>query len=289
MSPIDNKEVSHWWAENPMTYGGVHGQTSYEDGAHNIGSLEFFNRLDQEFYSWNKPLHNEFQFGSIFPYQEFKGKRILEIGCGLGTMLMNWAQNGALCTGIDLNSTSVEQSRRRFDLLRLGADIRQADATLLPFEDDSFDYVYSWGVLHHSPNLNVSLSEMFRVLRPGGKFGLMLYNRRSLYQAYFTDWIEGFLHEEHRHLDRLGLCSRYGDGHREEGNPHTWPITRKEGETMLSPYTSQLSTRVLGTDLDVVLRLLMPGSKRFLPLPLRKSLARRWGWSLWFSGTKKDN
>jgi ubiquinone/menaquinone biosynthesis C-methylase UbiE len=284
----NNNAIAKWWADNPMTYGDTHGRTDYQDGDKELGTKEFFERLDQEFYSWNTPLHGASKFDKIFPYEEFKGKKVLEIGCGLGTMMMNWAQHGAICTGVDLNITSINQSRRRFELLGLQADIQQADANTLAFPDNSFDYVYSWGVLHHSPNLELSLKEMFRVLKPGGKFGLMLYNRQSLYQAYFIDWIEGFLHEEHRHLDRLTLCSRYGDGHREEGNPHTWPITAKEGFDMLRPYAPNSSVKVLGTELDIVLRLMVPGFSKFIPLPLRKALARRWGWSLWFSGQKSE-
>lgn len=201
---------------------------------------------------------------------------------------MNWAQNGAICTGVDLNATSIQQSRRRFSLMGLHADIELMDANKLSFEDNSFDYVYSWGVLHHSPNLDVSLKEMFRVLKPGGRFGLMLYNRQSLLQYYTTDWVEGFLHEEHRYLDRLALCSRYGDGHREEGNPYTWPITKREGFDLLSPYSDNASCKILGTDIDTILRLMMPVCGRFVPRYLRKALARRWGWSLWFSGQKKE-
>ncbi len=285
---MSNKAISNWWAQNPMTYGDVHGQTEYNDGAHNMGTPEFFKRLDQEFYSWNHPLHGERKFEKIFPYDRFKGKKVLEIGCGLGTMLMNWAQQGAICTGVDLNTTSIEQSKQRFKLLNLDATIQQEDATRLPFEDNSFDYVYSWGVLHHSPNIDVSFKELFRVLKPGGEYGIMLYNRHSLYQAYFIDWIEGFLHEEHRHLDRLTLCSRYGDGHDKEGNPHTWPVTEAEGQAMLAPYASRADVTLLGTEIDTVLRLLLPVTNRFMPRGFRKALARRWGWSLWFHGQKKE-
>ncbi len=280
------KAIQDWWAKNPMTYGDVHGQTTYKDGVFEIGTREFFDRIDQEFYSWNLPLHDQKPFDRLFPYNLYRGKKVLEIGCGLGTMLMNWAKNSAQCTGVDLNPTSIEQSKKRFELHGLTADIRLEDANHLPFEDNQFDYVWSWGVLHHSPNLDISIKELFRVLKPGGGFGIMLYNRKSLYQWYMTDYVEGFLHEESKFLSPLELNSRYGDGHREEGNPHTWPVTKKEGLAMLSPCSQDASVRILGTDLDCVLRFMLPGISHYLPNSIIKALARRWGWSLWFEGTK---
>ena len=285
---LDNSknDIKDWWAQNPMTYGETHGQTSYNDGSFEMGTKEFFDRIDQEFYSWNKPLHNQKPFDKLFPYDLYKGKKVLEIGCGLGTMLMNWAKNGANCTGVDLNPTSIEQSQKRFDLHGLTADIRLEDANQLPFEDNQFDYIWSWGVLHHSPNLEISIKELFRVLKPGGGFGVMLYNRKSLYQWYMTDYVEGFLHQESKFLSPLELNSRYGDGHKEEGNPHTWPVTKKEGLDLLHPFSSDANVRVLGTDLDCVLRLMLPGLINLVPKIVIKALARRWGWSLWFHGTK---
>lgn len=287
---MSSKEaIQDWWKTNPMTYGAVHGQAGYEDGQYELGTREFFNRVDREFYSWNKPLHGTRPFDKIFPYDQYKDKKVLEIGCGLGTMLMNWAKTGADCTGIDLNPTSIHQTKKRFELNNLDADIQLADSRNLPFPKETFDYVYSWGVLHHSPDLDKSIAEFFRVLKPGGQFGIMLYNRRSFYQWYMTDYVEGFLHDERKFLSKLELCSRYGDGHREDGNPHTWPVTKDEGLELIRPFCSKAEVKILGTDLDCVLRLMMPGIGKYLPIALKKSLARRWGWSLWFYGTKKHN
>ncbi|HQS83351.1 MAG: SAM-dependent methyltransferase [Alphaproteobacteria bacterium 16-39-46] len=287
MVDTSKKSIQEWWAKNPMTYGEVHGQTDFKDHHYEMGTLEFFDRLDQEFYSWNRPLHDQKPFDRLFPYNFYQGKKILEIGCGLGSMLMNWARNGADCTGVDLNPTSIEQSKKRFEILGLNADIRLEDANHLPFPDNTFDYVYSWGVLHHSPNLDVSIKELFRVLKPGGGFGIMLYNRKSLYQWYMTDYVEGFLHQEAKFLSPLELNSRYGDGHREEGNPHTWPVTREEGLELLHPFSKDATVRILGTDLECVLRLMLPGISHIMPKAIVKALARRWGWSLWFHGTKE--
>jgi ubiquinone/menaquinone biosynthesis C-methylase UbiE len=280
------QEIQNWWAANPMTYGAVHGRTEYADGARDFGTPEFFQRLDQEFYSWNSPLHGARPFDRLFPYTEYAGKKVLEIGCGLGTMIMNWAQAGARVTAVDLNPTSVRETKRRFELLGLEADVRLMDGNQLELPDAAFDYVYSWGVLHHSPDLERSLAEMMRVLKPGGGFGLMLYNRRSILYQYGVRYIEGFLHYENRFLDPLQLASRYGDGSREEGNPHTWPVTETEVRTMLAPYSREVAVRQLGTELDSWLRYLVPGLGSVLPTWAKKAWARRLGWSLWFSGHK---
>jgi len=280
------KDIQNWWAENPMTYGETHGQTAFKEGEYDLGTREFFERIDQQFYNWNKPLHQEKPFDMLFPYEKYRQKKVLEIGCGLGGMLMNWARNGAQCTGVDLNPTSIAQTKKRFELYGLEANIRLEDANQLPFEDNSFDYVWSWGVLHHSPNLDLSIRELFRVLKPGGEFGIMLYNRKSFYQWYMTDYIEGFLHREAKFLTPLALNSRYGDGHREEGNPHTWPVTKQEGLNLLKPFSQNADARILGTDLDCVLKLMTPGISAFIPKTIVKALARRWGWSLWFHGQK---
>lgn len=284
----ENRDVQDWWAQNPMTYGVVHGQTQYADSAQQLGTPELFRRLDEEFYSWNRPLHGEKPFDRLFPYGDYAGgDKVLEIGCGLGTMLMNWARNGNDVTGVDLNPTSVTQTRRRFELLGLNGDIRLMDATRLEFPDAQFDYVYSWGVLHHSPQLERSLAEMLRVLKPGGRFGLMLYNRRSLLHAYKTLYVEGWLHYESRFLGPLELASRYGDGARDEGNPHTWPVTDGEVRAMLGGTVQDVETRVLGTDLDACFTSLLPGLGLVLSAWAKKPWARRFGWSLWFTGTKR--
>lgn len=109
------------------------------------------------------------------------GKDVLEIGVGMGADHLRWAQSGPKSlTGVDLTSRAVEFTRERLALYRLESDLRVEDAENLPFPDQSFDLVYSWGVLHHSPNTPQALREVYRVLRPGGEFRGMIYHRRSL-------------------------------------------------------------------------------------------------------------
>jgi SAM-dependent methyltransferase len=282
------RDISTWWADHPMTYGTTHGEPTYADGAQALGSREFFARVDAQFYDWNRPLHGDAPFDRLFPYDRFApAGRVLEIGCGMGTMAMNWARRGARMTAVDLNPVAVEQTRRRFDLLALEGEVREADSRELPFPDASFDYVYSWGVLHHSPDLPRSIGELFRVLRPGGGFGVMVYHRRSFLHWYMIRYVEGFLHFEDEFLDPLELASRYGDAAREEGNPHTWPVTRGELMAQVRPQSDDASIQLLGTDLDSVLVLMTPGLGSVMPAWMKKPWARRFGWSLWASGHRR--
>jgi SAM-dependent methyltransferase len=107
------------------------------------------------------------------------GKEVLEIGVGLGTDFVRFARAGATVTGIDLTERSVELVRTRLQLEGLRGRVLVADAESLPFPDASFDRVYSWGVLHHTPDTARAVREAIRVLRPGGELTLMLYGRHS--------------------------------------------------------------------------------------------------------------
>lgn len=112
-------------------------------------------------------------------FESAKGKRVLEIGVGMGADLLRWARAGATTTGVDLTMRAVTLTQERLDLEGFRADIRVADAESLPFSDGQFDVVYSWGVLHHSPDPGQALAEAQRVLAPGGLLKVMLYHRRS--------------------------------------------------------------------------------------------------------------
>lgn len=112
-------------------------------------------------------------------FERWRGKRVLEVGVGLGTDFVRFARAGADATGIDLTEAAVGAVRDRMALEGLEADLRVADAEELPFPDGSFDLVYSWGVLHHTPNTERALAEVRRVLKADGEARIMLYSRRS--------------------------------------------------------------------------------------------------------------
>lgn len=109
------------------------------------------------------------------------GKEVLEIGVGMGADHLEWAKGRPrFLTGIDLTDRAVRFTADRLDLYGLRSDLRLADAENLPFPDASFDIVYSYGVLHHSPDTARAVQEVHRVLRPGGTAKIMIYHAHSV-------------------------------------------------------------------------------------------------------------
>ena len=126
-------------------------------------------------------------------FTRFHGKKMLEVGVGAGTDFVQWVRAGAKAHGVDLTEEAIENTKRRLELAGLhAAELRVADAEALPYDDNSFDLVYSWGVIHHSPNTEQCLREIVRVAKPGGTIKIMIYNRHSLF-AYYRYLIAGLL------------------------------------------------------------------------------------------------
>ena len=112
-----------------------------------------------------------------------KGKKVLEIGVGLGADHQGFAEAGADLYGIDLTNRAVEHTRRRLALFDLSSSLSVGDAENLDFPSESFDLVYSWGVVHHSPDTPRAITEVYRVLKPGGVAKIMIYHRYSMVGA----------------------------------------------------------------------------------------------------------
>lgn len=108
------------------------------------------------------------------------GRRVLEIGVGMGADYVRFLKAGANAVGLDLSSHSLELARENASTNGVDPKLLNADAESLPFKDRTFDLVYSWGVLHHSPDVERTISEARRVLMPRGECRVMLYHRRSL-------------------------------------------------------------------------------------------------------------
>ena len=113
-------------------------------------------------------------------FAAWQGKRVLEIGVGLGADHERFARAGAQLWGIDLTGRAIAHTAGRLGARRLHSTLMVADAENLPFPDGSFDLVYSWGVIHHSPNTAVAAREILRVLKDGGAFRVMIYHKWSL-------------------------------------------------------------------------------------------------------------
>jgi ubiquinone/menaquinone biosynthesis C-methylase UbiE len=113
-------------------------------------------------------------------FSETRGKKVLEIGVGLGADHQQFAEAGAVLSGIDLTSRAIEFTRLRLQAFGLTSQLATGDAENLAFPDASFDVVYSWGVLHHSPNTPKAIAEVHRVLKPGGSARIMIYHKWSM-------------------------------------------------------------------------------------------------------------
>lgn len=139
------------------------------------GTREFYERLRRFKYEVDYP-----EILRFVRFDEWRGRRVLEIGCGLGSDTQTWLESGARLTSIDLARRAVESTRDRLALFGHSFTPAQASALALPFADGAFDLVYSWGVLMHTGDTRLAIREACRVVAPGGTVILMLYNRNSL-------------------------------------------------------------------------------------------------------------
>jgi ubiquinone/menaquinone biosynthesis C-methylase UbiE len=113
-------------------------------------------------------------------FSSARGLRVLEIGVGMGADYLEWLKAGANASGVDLSPISIARAKRRCVVAGYEPDLRVADAERLPFASDTFDVVYSYGVMHHSSHPAQCLAEAWRVLKPGGEARIMLYHHPSL-------------------------------------------------------------------------------------------------------------
>jgi ubiquinone/menaquinone biosynthesis C-methylase UbiE len=169
-------------------------------------SLEYFEAVEHNRYDAFAPWMREF-----VQFSAYTGKKVLEVGVGQGTDLVQFAKEGAHVFGIDITQRHLELAARNFEVRGLRANLQYATAAAIPFEDDSFDVVYSFGVLHHTDDTVRCISECHRVLRPGGEFILGLYHTFSFFHAY-TILVNGIMRGGLRRLGYRGLMSRIESG-----------------------------------------------------------------------------
>src|SRR5450432_397945 len=144
------ERVRAFWQANPCG-------TKFADAE--PGSRRFYELVEEHRYE------KEWHIRAAADFAGARGLRVLEIGCGLGTDGAQFANGGADYTGVDLTAAAVELARKRFELFNLRGEFRTADAENLDFPDESFDLVYSHGVLHHTPDTPRAIREVHRVLR----------------------------------------------------------------------------------------------------------------------------
>jgi ubiquinone/menaquinone biosynthesis C-methylase UbiE/glycosyltransferase involved in cell wall biosynthesis len=180
-------EVQRQWDNDPA---GSH----YVKGAEKH-SLQWF--LEAERYRYGPYAPWMFQ---LMEFDRHRGERVLEVGGGMGTDLAQFAHNGAIVTDLDLSSGHLELAKENFELRGLKGEFVLHDAETLPFDDNTFDVVYSNGVIHHTPNTRTVVREMRRVLKPGGKAIVMVYAENSLHYWRNLVWAIGLKqHMLHTH------------------------------------------------------------------------------------------
>jgi SAM-dependent methyltransferase len=266
------------------------------------GSPEFFERIEQHRYEkeWHIPIAANFAAA--------RDLKVLEIGCGIGTDGAQFARAGADYTGIDLTAAAVDLARTRFAVSGLKGEFRVSDAENLDFPPDTFDLVYSHGVLHHTPDIESAVSEIHRVLKPGGRAMVMLYHRGSYNYRIGIRVLrragagllksEGGIKIVHRltgeptdslrehaaslrnangNFSAAELLNQSTDG---VGNPLARVYSRREARELFKSFRKvEVRTYFLN-------KRFIPVIGNLLPRSIESSLAARWGWHLWIYATK---
>lgn len=166
---MDGKaEAQRTWGSNPT------GWSSAKE--YKPGTREFFEKAVAF-----RDTHEQPWLEQIVPFHSMTGQRVLEIGFGPGFDAYKFLRSGADYIGIDITPENVERTKSHLAHYGMDPDVRIGDAEALTFPDDSFDVVYSNGVLHHIPDMAQAFREIRRVLKPGGRFYILLYNRNSFY------------------------------------------------------------------------------------------------------------
>ena len=298
MSEVDNdlkERVRAFWQAHPCG-------TKFADAP--PGTPLFYQRVEEHRY------RTEWHIPAAAGFAGSKGLRVLEIGCGLGTDGAEFAKAGADYTGVDLTEAAVDLARKRFELSGLSGQFRKADAENLDFADDSFDLVYSHGVLHHTPDTAGAIREVYRVLKPGGRAIVMLYHRGSynyrvnirLFRRIGAHLLKSeaglklaaklsgepleslreharFIKEDtESYLAPGEFLNQNTDG---AGNPLARVYSRREARDLFKDFAQvELHTHFL--------------NKRWLPIVgnllsrrMEARLAARWGWHLWIYAEKE--
>jgi SAM-dependent methyltransferase len=167
---------------------------------HPVGSRAFFDDLDQ--YHFEK-LHHLLR---LVDFDGYRGRSVLEVGCGAGVDLARFAKGGAVVTGVDLSSSAIELARANFAQQGLTADLRVADAEHLPFAEASFDVVFAHGVVQYTADPQRLIDEVRRVLKPGGEAVFQVYNRISWLNALSKVMKIGLEHDDAPVLLKFSLA-----------------------------------------------------------------------------------
>jgi len=240
----DKKAVAEYWNRN------INQVKFLKTGE--FGSKDFFEEANNIRYHYHYYLPELFDRIAC----QYPNGKLLEVGCSMANDLIQFAKRGFQVTGIDLTEAGIDLAMKHFVLNGLEADLRVADAENLPFDDGIFDVVYSFGVLHHTPDTEKSVAEVHRVLKLGGLAVIMLYHTNSLnYVAH----------------QMLGIPA---DGNRNDPVPIARTYTRKSAYRLFNQF-SEVKMEVeylFGTGWGTV--------NKLIPRRLHHFLGNRVGWHL---------
>jgi SAM-dependent methyltransferase len=228
-----------------------------EISSHPPGSRGFFADLDQ--YHFEK-LHHLLR---LVDFDGYRGRRVLDVGCGAGTDLVRFARGGAVVTGIDLSASAIGLARENFAQQGLAADLREADGERMPFDDATFDLVYAHGVVQYTASDRALVAECRRVLKPGGEAIFQVYNRISWLNALSKLMKVPLEHED------APVLTRYSAG-------EFRALLTGFRDVRLVEERFPVKSRLHGGWKGVLFNTLFVGTFNALP----RSLVRRFGWHL---------
>lgn len=236
------KKIKNWWDNNPQGYGNdlksIFNKPNYTDDSN---FLNFLNTNDENFTKAAYFAHsnNSTPFDKLFPH-DLDNKIVLEIGCGLGfhTELLSYKCKKVI--SIDLSEYAIETTKKRLQIKGIkNVDLYLRSATSIPLENESVDYVWSWGVIHHIPDSDKVVSEISRILKKKGSFYGMFYNKSSIYNWLNVYLRYGLLRLEIFKLSKIELSSKYSDGKDFGGNPYTIFYSTKDLKKLFKNFELQ--------------------------------------------------
>jgi SAM-dependent methyltransferase len=224
---------------------------------HPVGSRGFFEDLDQ--YHFEKLYH----LFRLVDFAGYRGRRVLEVGCGAAVDLARFARGGAQATGVDLSASAIELARANFEQQGLPGRFEVADGEHLPFPDNAFDLVYAHGVVQYTANPQQLVNECRRVLKPGGEAVFQVYNRISWLNALSKLMKVGLEHDDAPVLLKFSI----GEFRRLLGG---------FSEVRIVPERFPVKSRLHGGWKGAIYNGLFVGTFNALP----RALVRRFGWHL---------
>jgi ubiquinone/menaquinone biosynthesis C-methylase UbiE len=295
MQSKDTQNIKQFWNENPVGSNFV----DYEQ------DRSFYTKYDEFRYRTEGHILQELD------QIDFKDKKTLEIGLGQGADSMQIIQRGALYYGIDLTEESVRRVKERFRLFdKKYCEVQVANAEHIPYDDNSFDIVYSHGVIHHSPGIRQIVAEIHRVLKPGGQAVIMLYYKNSFNYYVSMAFIRRaglmmmqvfpFLarpvsrltgenverinrHKYHLKQEGLSYFRMKNFLHRSTDGPdnvYSSVWTKSSARSLFSAFRS------ITTHIHFLNERHLLGVQHLLPASFKKAIGRKYGWHLWIKSIK---